>query len=156
MIYAGIDPGLSGAIAFDCGGSWEIYDMPVVQGRTGKNQIAISTLAAILRDYEISHAFIEDVHAMPKQGVSSSFNFGFGCGVIQGVVSTLKIPYTVVTPQKWKKAMGVTADKDSSRARAMQLFPEAGPRFARKKDDGRAEAALIVRYGMIHVLRVSL
>ena len=147
MIVIGIDPGLTGAITvLQNGRHLHIHDMPTAP-RGGRNAVAAAALADILGQWDDAHAFVEHVHSMPGQGVSSSFNFGHGCGVIDGVLAALCIPTTLVTPQKWKKAMGVSADKDQARGRAMQLFPDRASMFARKKDDGRAEACLIALYG---------
>ena len=147
MIVIGIDPGLTGAIAvFHQGDILAIHDMPIAP-RGSRNAVTAAALTVILREWDDSPAFVELVHSMPRQGVASAFNFGHGCGVIDGVLAALYIPTTLVTPQKWKKAMGVSADKDQARGRAMQLFPRQAVMFARKKDDGRAEAALIALYG---------
>jgi len=147
MIIIGIDPGLTGAIAvLHDGRLTEIYDMPTAP-RGSRNAVIPAALTDILRQWDDGLAFVEMVHSMPGQGVSSAFNFGHGCGVIEGVLAALRIPSTLVTPQKWKKAMSVSADKGQARGRAMQLFPASSSRFARVKDDGRAEAALIALYG---------
>jgi crossover junction endodeoxyribonuclease RuvC len=83
---------------------------------------------------------------MPRQGVASSFNFGKSYGIVLGVLGALDVPVTHPTPAAWKKAMGVTADKASSRRRATDLWPAMSGTFARVKDDGRAESALIARW----------
>lgn len=89
---------------------------------------------------------MEQVHAMPRQGVSSTFAFGKACGMIDGVVAARGLPVTYVTPHKWKKAMGVTADKNSSRQAAINLWPSEAELFKRVRDADRAEAALIAQY----------
>jgi crossover junction endodeoxyribonuclease RuvC len=89
---------------------------------------------------------VEIVHAMPKQGVSSSFNFGMSYGVALGVIGALKIPVVHVSPTKWKKYFGLSADKEEARALAISKWP-ASLHFRRKKDNGRAEAGLLALYG---------
>lgn len=142
-LIVGVDPGLSGAIALlDVDGNLvDVYDMPVVDGHIS---------AAILASYEgwrttptRFHAVVEDVHAMPGQGVTSMFTFGRGVGVIEGTFGALGVPVTRVTPQKWKRSFGLGKDKGESRRRALELWPAHASKFARVKDDGRAEAALI-------------
>jgi crossover junction endodeoxyribonuclease RuvC len=88
---------------------------------------------------------IEDVHSMRGQGVASTFKFGRAFGAVEGVVGALDYPHVRVTPLRWKRRMGVTADKESSRAKAIELWPKARADFARKAS-GRAEAALIARW----------
>lgn len=165
MIIIGIDPGLSGAVAtLHSDGSMGLSDTPVTEVVVGRKKqrrylevemartLGMVTLA---RDYPAGdsaidrslHAFIEDVHAMPKQGVSSVFRFGYGYGLWCGILAALRIPVTRVTPQAWKKAVGRCAEKGQARIRAAELFPSAAGCFSRVKDDGRAEAALIAWYG---------
>ena len=141
----GVDPGLSGAIAFYFPRHPErvsVEDMPVAGG-----DIDCVTLAGRIRQFAPDLAIVEAVHAMPKQGVSSTFRFGAGYGAIRGVLAALDVPTHLVTPGAWKKHFRLTADKEQARALALRLFPAVGERFSRKKDDGRAEAALIARYG---------
>ena len=145
----GIDPGISGAISvFD----WntrsllEIIDMPTLEvdsGKTKKRHINALSLANYLDGFTYTHVVIEKVGAMPGQGVTSMFNFGRSAGIIEGVVATLEMPHTYVTPAAWTKAVGRAAGKDASRMRAMELFPSKAELFKRAKDDGRADAALI-------------
>ena len=140
----GIDPGLSGAISFFFPASPDrvvAEDTPVVDGR-----VDVVTLAARIGQMMPSFAIIENVHSMPKQGVSSTFKFGMAFGAVQGVVGALSIPHYFVTPQVWKKHFKLSADKEEARALALQRFPATGFHFSRKKDQGRAEAALIALY----------
>jgi crossover junction endodeoxyribonuclease RuvC len=116
-------------------------DLPVVAG-----QVDAATLAARLKQMRPDAAVIERVAAMPRQGVSSTFKFGTAYGIIQGVIATLEIPVHFVAPGRWKKHFGLTADKEQSRARALQLWPARSDLFGRKKDHGRAESALLARY----------
>lgn len=152
-VVIGIDPGISGAIAIYDGGHLSVHDMPVVsvvKNRSTRNRVEASLVANVLRKWSsvpnIS-AFIELVNAMPKQGVSSVFSFGRGAGILEGVLAGLEIPFTLVTPQRWQKHQGVAKGKDAARARAAALFPKDAALFNRKKDDGRADASLIARYG---------
>lgn len=140
----GIDPGISGAVAFyfpDQRAGISAYDVPVV----GK-EINASALHDLIHQYAPDLAVIEIVHSMPKQGVSSSFNFGMSYGIAKGVVGSLHIPTINVSPTKWKKHFGLTADKEQARALAISTWPFSD-HFRRKKDNGRAEAALLALYG---------
>jgi len=164
MVIIGIDPGLSGAIALieriDGEIRLEVFDVPIHQikrGKSAKKELDAHTLAGIflrgsLRKPQPYHAFIERVGAMPGQGVSSMFAFGKVYGAMLACVACFGLPYTLVTPVAWKKATGVPvgegASKDGSRARASQLMPQHASLWARVKDDGRAEAALIAYYGL--------
>lgn len=146
-VTVGVDPGKSGAIALldSYGQLVTIYDMPV----TG-NIVSAQLLAGLdfwgLDDF--GTVVIEDVHAMPKQGVSSSFSFGRSLGAVEGVFAGAGRPITYVSPAKWKRALGLTADKGMARRRAVELWPAKASMFARVKDDGRAEAALIAYWWM--------
>ena len=145
LCIAAFDPGSSsGAVAFYFPfhpGQISAEDLPVVAG-----QVDPATLAARLKQMRPDVAIIERVAAMPRQGVSSTFKFGTAYGILQGVVATLDIPVHFVAPGRWKKHFGLTADKEQSRARALQLWPARSDLFARKKDHGRAESALLARY----------
>ena len=152
MIVVGIDPGLSGAVAFydTVEGAVEIVDMPTVElSRNGKNKREVSAvlLSGILTKHKVDAAFLERVNAMAGQGVTSVFSFGRSSGIVEGILAAYDIPTTLVTPQAWQKAVGQRAGKDGSRERAMQLFPAQAELFQRKKDDGRSDAALIAYYG---------
>lgn len=144
MILLGIDPGISGAYAFysTTDGTIHAADAPVVDG----NLDAV-TFAAEIAKWKPDGAIIERVSSMPKQGVASTFKFGVSYGMVQGIVAAQQIPVQFVTPGKWKKHYGLSADKEESRARALQLWPERSELFKRKKDHGRAEAALLALYG---------
>jgi crossover junction endodeoxyribonuclease RuvC len=140
----GIDPGLSGALGFyfPAVGRVALEDAPTADG-----EINSPALAARIRAFTPAMIVLEQVHAMPKQGVSSTFTFGASYGQIRGVVGALGIPLYLVTPRKWKKHFQLSADKEESRGRAIQLFPANAERLTRKKDHGRAEAALLAKYG---------
>jgi len=153
-VVVGVDPGKSGAIAMlrsDGALIVGLYDMPVVGPI-----ISATLLDQIVHNYvdplaspPYGVAVIEDVHAMPKQGVSSSFSFGRSLGVAEGVLAGNGLAVHYVSPARWKKALGLTADKGTARRRAIELWPTRAALFARVKDDGRAEAALIA-YWWIH------
>jgi crossover junction endodeoxyribonuclease RuvC len=156
MISVGVDVGLSGAVAFfdvDAG-SLEVFDMPVVEvvrgGKTKKELCAVE-LADLFRrrDRNKMRVFIERVNAMKGQGVTSVFSFGRSAGIVEGVVSWLEVPTTLVTPQSWQKLVGVRDGKDGSRLRAMELFPAYSELFRLKKAHGRSDAALIAYYGAL-------
>jgi len=140
----GVDPGSSGAVAFyfpDFPAKIGVYDFPLVD-----KEINGAALADIIRAHSPDIAVIENVHALPKQGVSSTFSFGVAFGIVRGVLSTLLVPQHYVSPAKWKRHYGLTAEKEKSRELAIQMWP-AAEAFRRKKDHGRAEAALLARYG---------
>jgi crossover junction endodeoxyribonuclease RuvC len=140
----GIDPGLSGAIAFYYP-SFDLVsaeDMPIVCG-----DINCAELADRIMQIRPDLAVIEQVGARPGQGVSSMFKFGKVFGQIIGVTVALRIPTHFVTPQKWKKHFSLSSEKEKSRQRALQLWPDCAEHFSKKKHEGRAEAALIALYG---------
>jgi crossover junction endodeoxyribonuclease RuvC len=150
----GIDPGLTGALAFydPLSGDLTVEDMPVFsEKRNGKNKSCLDLyqLARIVDDKasQVKKAVVELVGAMPKQGVSSSFSFGFSAGAAQTVVAANLIPMLTVPPTVWKKALKLNASKDGSRIMASKLMPRHAHLWALKKHDGRAEAALLAYYG---------
>lgn len=146
----GIDPGASGALSIYDGSDLIIYDMPVYEikkGKTVRKKVDFNGVRKVLRTYKIDHVYIENVSAQFGNGAAAAFSFGWGCACIENAVIVSGIPYTYVTPQSWKKAMGCPADKDAARQRASQLLPQFAHNWDRKKDDGRAEAALIALYG---------
>lgn len=144
----GIDPGASGAIVVMEGTSiveWAL--MPTI--KVGSNtRVNGAELAAMLRDFDAGHAYLEQVGAMPGQGVTSMFTFGHAAGVASGVLAALAIPVTLVTPQSWKKRAGlIGTDKDAARSRAIQLWPNWRELGAKGKGQALADAALIARFG---------
>jgi crossover junction endodeoxyribonuclease RuvC len=153
-VIAGIDPGLAGALAFlDPGNpsTVEIFDIPVhllTRGGKAKREIDIASLAGILASHRPVHVFIEQVGAMPGQGVSSVFAFGKGYGIVLGILGAHGIPVTLVTPGVWKRSLGVLRAKDAARARASQLLPQCAGQWPLKKDHGKAEASLLALYGL--------
>lgn len=154
MIVLGIDPGASGAVAVIAPDRIAAAPMP----RAGK-AIDWAELARIIDDYRTSVAaydvvaYVERVHAMPKQGVSSSFTFGANVGGVHGVLGALEIPMELVTPQAWKKRVlaGTAKDKAAAIAWCRQRYPAvdlfATPR-SRTPHDGMAEALCLAHYGL--------
>ena len=143
----GIDPGFSGAIAFLDGNALFIADLPLKKFM-GRNQIDGQKFAEYLRRdiQNIKFAVIEDVHAMPKQGVVSMFRFGYNAGILFGVLEALDVKILKVKPSVWKSALNLSSDKKKSLALAKKKFPSYKNYFSRAKDDGRAEAALLALY----------
>lgn len=151
-MIVGVDPGLSGALAFLNHESLHVEDMPTLniqRGGKSKRDLDLTKLCAILRWRLVfpCHCYVEQVGAMPGQGVSSMFAFGKSYGAVLGILAALNAPYTLVTPRQWKKDLQVPKGKDASRARASQLMPRHSHLWTRVKDDGRAEAALIAAWG---------
>lgn len=145
----GIDPGLGGGIAVvgRMGNLIYAVNTPVFKIK-GKTVLDIYAVAKLLAEYRLAdRAVIEQVGAMPGQGVTSMFNFGFSTGVLHGALAALEIQIVQVTPQTWKKHMRLPADKDAARRLAKSLWPKATC-FDRVKDDGVAEAALIARWSI--------
>jgi len=148
-IRIGIDCGLTGAYAVvDEEEVLQLVDMPVMSLGKSRNQINAAELGKMLGFWQDRDAtiYLEQVSAMPGQGVSSMFSFGCSYGMIQGVIGTLEIPMFLVRPAIWKKRAGLLGKpKDAARTLAQQLYP--GQSLARKKDIGRADALLIARFG---------
>lgn len=154
IMIIGIDPGSSGAISFYDGSEILVWDMPVYEitkGKSVRKRIDIARLKGLLQDLKlnngIEHVFLEQVSAQPGNGAAHAWTYGFGCGVLEAVVQCLGLPFTYVTPMKWKKDLNCPKDKDAARMRASQLFPAFAHNWDRKKDDGRAEASLIALWG---------
>ena len=152
MIVAGIDPGLSGAIAFNKDGKIKIFTMPTLKITKTKNAIDENIVRYYLRKYDLDHVFIEKVGAMPGQGVTSMFNFGCGYGILRGICVGLALSYTLITPQAWKKVIcaGMPKSKEASIIIAKRIWPKINllptPR-SRKNSDGMADAVCIAEYG---------
>jgi len=140
-MIAAIDPGMKGAIAllYD-DNTLYIEDMPTLD-----KEVNAAAVSGIFVEFPPDHVYLEFVNGW-NMGASSAFNFGQGMGVLKGVIATLEIPYTMVPPAQWKKHYHLSRDKDASRAAATRLFPKNAELFKRKKDDGRAEAALLALY----------
>ena len=144
----GIDPGLQGALMWLAEGIDGAYvdwcaDMPtheLVRNGKKKREIDIAGLLELLDGYlKPTHAFVENVGPMPGQGVSGVFAFGKCVGIIHCALHARGIPFTLIAPQVWKKALAVPAAKDGARMRASQLLPNGDVRWKRAKDHGRAQ-----------------
>jgi crossover junction endodeoxyribonuclease RuvC len=150
MIIAGIDPGANGGLAIYgpsvLGVFLEVYSVPKVGKEIDKQAWSQQW------DFKgVGHVFIEQVSAMPGQGVTSMFNFGMAYGFVQALAFSAGVPVSFIRPQEWKKLVGIPvgSDKSASRIRASQLFPNDADKWAKVKDDGLAEAALIAYAGML-------
>lgn len=156
MIHLGIDPGLDGALAIlhdsESAMHHAIYSTPTML-HDGKRRYATRMMHSLLSGCVVRVregsvvATIENVHAMPGQGVTSMFSMGYGLGIWHALLVANGILYKVVTPQSWKKHFALDRDKEKSRALAIEKFPGLAAGLARKKDHGRAEALLIAEYG---------
>ena len=153
MRIIGIDPGLSGGIAIlDDLKIFDIYDMPIMpEGKKNKNQLNSAQLVNIIKKNLIPNGdtflIVEQVSAMPGQGVTSMFNFGQTFGSIKGICAALNLPIFYVRPAKWKKHFElINSSKDSSRTKVIEIYPSISPRLSRKKDVNKADAILIARY----------
>jgi len=152
MMIIGIDPGLSGSICFfENGKILDVVEMPtMIEGKKNKKQVNGSQIYnEILK--RISHldksdvkVVIEQVSAMPGQGVTSMFNFGQSFGILKGICSAMQLPVYFVRPAKWKKYFNlINSEKDASRTRAIEIFPYFSSQLSKKKDSNKADAILI-------------
>lgn len=150
-VHLGIDPGaVSGAwgLVDHHGAYMACGDIPHKDGRINTRQLWAELSQAIdKRDCVI---WCESVFSRPGQGVASSFKFGRAAGAIEAVCERFLFPWSLITPQSWKKHHGLSSNKDESMVLARRLFPEAAAQIKRKKDHGRAEALLIAEYGRVH------
>jgi hypothetical protein len=140
MIFAAIDPGaVHAAIAvFHDATPVFVDDLRTVNG-----MLDSTAFAHALSDMRVERLVVENVHAMPAQGVASTFKFGLGCGIIHGVAGALRLPLALVTPGVWKKYHGLKADKEQSRSLAIRKWPDHNRHLCLKKNADRAEALLI-------------
>ena len=153
MIIIGIDPGISGAISIlENKKILEVYDTPtMIDGKKNKKQINSAQVTNIikerLKDDKEVIVVVEHVNAMPGQGVTSMFNFGHSFGVIKGICAALGLPIYFVRPTKWKKHFNlIKTNKDASRTKVIEAYPEISSKLHRKKDSNRADAILIALY----------
>ena len=153
MLIIGIDPGINGAICFFQNGEVkDVLEMPTMaEGKKNKRQINGAQVTNIikerLRENEEVLVVVEHVNAMPGQGVTSMFNFGQSFGVIKGICSALSIPIYFVRPAKWKKQFNlIKTNKDASRTKVIEIYPQISGKLSRKKDSNKADAILIARY----------
>ena len=157
MKALGLDPGaVSGGCAIVEIGDGvapqlvDAIDLPII-GVKAKQRIDVLALRAWIQQHRPDHAVIERAQAMPKQGASSGFKYGRAVGALEAALALCEVPMTIIEPPAWKKAHHLRGgDKESGRQRALQLFPSAHALLARKKDHGRAEAALIALAGVNH------
>ena len=153
MRIIGIDPGLSGAIAIlEDRKVLEIFDMPVMaEGKKNKRQLNSAQLVNIIKsnleDADNTAVVVEQVNAMPGQGVTSMFNFGQSFGILKGICSAMQLPMFFVRPAKWKKYFNlINSQKDASRTRAIEIFPYFSTQLSKKKDSNKADAILIASF----------
>ena len=153
MRIFGIDPGLSGAIAvLENETVLDIVDLPVMaEGKKNKRQLNSAHLSQYIskniEDINKTCVVVEQVNAMPGQGVTSMFNFGQTFGAIKGISATLKLPIYFVRPSKWKKHFElINSSKDSSRTKAIEMYPILSNQLAKKKDVNKSDAILIARF----------
>ena len=153
MRIIGIDPGLSGGIAIlDDLKIYDIFDMPIMsEGKKNKNQLNSAQLVNIINKHvlrkENTFVIVEQVSAMPGQGVTSMFNFGQTFGSIKGICAALGLPIFYVRPAKWKKHYNlINSQKDASRTRAIEIFPYFSSQLSKKKDSNKADAILIANF----------
>jgi len=153
MRIIGIDPGLSGGIAIlEDNKIIEMFDMPVMaDGKKNKRQLNNALLVKLIKDniksLENTIMVVEQVNAMPGQGVTSMFNFGQTFGAIKGICATLGLPIFFVRPAKWKKYFElINSSKDSSRTKAIEMYLSISEQLSKKKDVNKSDAILIARY----------
>ena len=153
MKVVGIDPGLSGAIAIlENNKVIDIFDMPVMsEGKKNKRQLNSAQLVNIIKDSaandEDISVVVEQVNAMPGQGVTSMFNFGQTFGAIKGVCAALDLPIFFVRPSKWKKHFElINSSKDASRTKVIEMYPSLANQLTKKKDVNKSDAILIARF----------
>jgi len=155
MLIIGIDPGISGSICFlQDGKIVDVVEMPTMtEGKKNKKQVNGSQIVnEILEkikelDKREIKVVIEQVSAMPGQGVTSMFNFGQSFGILKGICSSMQLPMYFVRPAKWKKYFNlINSEKDASRTRAIEIFPYFSNQLSRKKDSNKADAILIASF----------
>ena len=155
MLIIGIDPGISGAICFfEDGQVKEIMDMPVMaDGKKNKRQIngpqVYNEILKRINKFQKKDIIvvIEQVSAMPGQGVTSMFNFGQSFGVLKGICSAMQLSMFFIRPAKWKKYFGlIKTEKDASRTKVIEIFPYISSQLSRKKDSNKADSVLIASF----------
>jgi crossover junction endodeoxyribonuclease RuvC len=155
MLIIGIDPGISGSLCFfEDGKILDVVEMPTMtEGKKNKKQVNGSQIYnEILKrieqiDRENIKVVIEQVSAMPGQGVTSMFNFGQSFGILKGICSAMQLPMYFVRPAKWKKYFGlINSEKDASRTKAIEIFPYFSSNLSKKKDSNKADAILIASF----------
>ena len=153
MRIFGIDPGLSGAIAIlEEKKIVDVVDLPTMSdGKKNKKQLNSAQLSQYISsniiDINKTVVVVEQVNAMPGQGVTSMFNFGQTFGAIKGICAALGLPIFFVRPSKWKKHFElINSSKDSSRTKAIEMYPSLSNDLAKKKDVNKSDAILIARF----------
>jgi len=153
MIIIGIDPGITGAISvLENKKVIEVHETPtMIDGKKNKRQVNGAQITNIIKEIISNNkevvVVVEHVNAMPGQGVTSMFNFGQSFGVIKGICSALGIPIYFVRPTKWKKHFNlIKTNKDASRTKVIEIYPEISSKLSRKKDSNKADAILIAKY----------
>ena len=155
MLIIGIDPGISGSICFlEDGKILDVIEMPTMtEGKKNKRQVngaqIYNEISEIINKIEKKNirVVIEQVSAMPGQGVTSMFNFGQSFGILKGMCSAMQLPMYFVRPAKWKKYFNlINSEKDASRTKAIEIFPYFSSNLAKKKDSNKADAILIASY----------
>ena len=155
MLVIGIDPGISGSICFfEDGKIIDVIEMPTMtEGKKNKKQVNGSQIFNEISerikklDKNNIRVIIEQVSAMPGQGVTSMFNFGQSFGILKGICSAMQLPMYFVRPAKWKKYFNlINSEKDASRTRAIEIFPHFSSQLSKKKDINKADAILIASF----------
>ena len=155
MIIVGIDPGISGSICFfENGKIIDVVERPtMIEGKKNKRQVngsqVYNEISKRINKSEKHNVrvVIEQVSAMPGQGVTSMFNFGQSFGILKGICSAMQLPLYFVRPAKWKKYFGlINSEKDASRTRAIEIFPYYSSQLSKKKDSNKADAILIASF----------
>ena len=155
MLFIGIDPGISGSICFFKEGKiLDVIEMPTMtEGKKNKKQVNGSQIYNEIKkriekiDKKDIKVIIEQVSAMPGQGVTSMFNFGQSYGILKGMCSAMQLPMYFVRPAKWKKYYNlINSEKDASRTRAIEIFPSFSSSLSKKKDSNKADAILIASF----------
>jgi len=155
MLIIGIDPGISGSICFlQDGKILDVIEMPTMtEGKKNKKQVNGSQIYNEIckrinkNEKQEIRIVIEQVSAMPGQGVTSMFNFGQSFGILKGISSAMQLPMYFVRPAKWKKYFNlINSEKDASRTRAIEIFPYFSSQLSKKKDSNKADAILIASF----------
>jgi len=155
MLVIGIDPGISGSICFFHEGQIiDVVEMPTMaEGKKNKKQVngsqIFNEISERIKKFEKKNikVVIEQVSAMPGQGVTSMFNFGQSFGILKGICSAMQLPMYFVRPAKWKKYFNlINSEKDASRTKAIEIFPYFSGQLSRKKDSNKADAILIASF----------
>ena len=155
MLIIGIDPGISGSICFfEDGKILDVLEMPTMtDGKKNKKQVngaqIYNEISTKIRGIEKQNlrVIIEQVSAMPGQGVTSMFNFGQSFGILKGICSAMQLPMYFVRPAKWKKYFSlIKSEKDASRTKAIEMFPYFSSQLSKKKDSNKADAILIASF----------